>query len=91
MLDLLHEIFSSLSRNKFRTAMTGFAVVWGIFILVVLLGVSNGLENGMQANFGSRLTNSVDIWTSWTSMPYNGMPRWRPMHITDREAAIVRN
>lgn len=91
MLDLLHEIFSSLSRNKFRTAMTGFAVVWGIFILVVLLGVSNGLENGMQANFGSRLTNSVDIWTSWTSMPYKGMPRWRPMHFTDREAAIVRN
>ena len=63
MFDLLSEILQSLRRNKFRTAMTGFAVVWGIFILVVLLGVSNGLENGMQANYGNRLSNSVDIWT----------------------------
>ena len=91
MFDLLQEISQSLRRNKFRTAMTGFAVVWGIFILVVLLGVSNGLENGMQANYGSRLTNSVDIWTRWTSMPYRGFPMWRNVHFTDREAHIIRN
>ena len=91
MFDLLQEIAQSLRRNKFRTAMTGFAVVWGIFILVVLLGVSNGLENGMQANYGARLTNSVDIWTRWTSMPYKGFPMWRSLYFTDREANIIRN
>ena len=69
--------------------MTGFAVVWGIFILVVLLGVSNGLENGMQANYGNRLSNSVDIWTRWTDMAYKGLPRWRNLRFTDREATLV--
>ena len=89
MLDFFSEILQSLRRNKFRTAMTGFAVVWGIFILVVLLGVSNGLENGMQANYGNRLSNSVDIWTRWTDMAYKGLPRWRYLRFTDREATLV--
>lgn len=91
MLDLLHEIWESLRRNKFRTAMTGFAVVWGIFILVVLLGVSNGLENGMKANYGERLSNSVDIWSSWTSIPYKGLPKQRYMSFTDNHAQIIRS
>ncbi len=90
MIDLFSEILQSLRRNKFRTAMTGFAVVWGIFILVVLLGVSNGLENGMQANYGNRLSNSVDIWTRWTDMAYKGLPRWRRLRFTDREATLVK-
>lgn len=91
MGDLLHEIWESLRQNKFRTAMTGFAVVWGIFILVVLLGVSNGLENGMHANYGSRLSNSVDVWSSWTSIPYKGLPKERYMFFNDNHAQIIRS
>ena len=91
MGDLLREIWESLRQNKFRTAMTGFAVVWGIFILVVLLGVSNGLENGMQAHYGSRLSNSVDIWSSWTSLPYKGLPKERYLSFIDNNAQLIRN
>ena len=91
MGDLLREIWESLRQNKFRTAMTGFAVVWGMFILVVLLGVSNGLENGMQANYGSRLSNSVDIWSSWTSIPYKGLPKERYLFFNDNNAQLIRN
>jgi putative ABC transport system permease protein len=91
MSDLLREIWESLRQNKFRTAMTGFAVVWGIFILVVLLGASNGLENGMQANYGSRLSNSVDVWSSWTSIPYKGLPKERYMFFNDNHAQIIRS
>ena len=91
MSDLLREIWESLRQNKFRTAMTGFAVVWGIFILVVLLGVSNGLENGMHANYGSRLSNSVDVWSSWTSIPYKGLPKERYMLFNDNHAQIIRS
>ena len=91
MGDLLREIWESLRQNKFRTAMTSFAVVWGMFILVVLLGVSNGLENGMQANYGSRLSNSVDIWSSWTSIPYKGLPKERYLFFNDNNAQLIRN
>ena len=80
----------SIRHNRFRTAMTGFAVAWGIFILVVLLGASNGLQNGIQEMFGNRLTNAVDIWAGWTSMPYNGLKPDRQIYFTNRAAQLVR-
>lgn len=89
-MGILSEIWSSISTNRFRTAMTGFAVAWGIFILVVLLGASNGLQNGIQEGYGNRLTNAVDMWAGWTSMPYQGLPVDRQMYFTNREAQLVR-
>ncbi len=87
---ILSEIWSSISRNRFRTAMTGFAVAWGIFILVVLLGASNGLQNGIQQRYGNRMTNSVSMWAGWTSMPYQGLKVDRQLYFTDREAQLIR-
>ena len=43
MRDLFIEIWESLRRNKVRTCLTGLAVAWGIFMLIVLLGAGNGL------------------------------------------------
>ena len=71
--------------------MTGFAVAWGIFILVVLLGASNGLQNGIQEEYGNRLTNAVDIWAGWTSMPYNGLKTDRQLYFTNREAQLIKD
>lgn len=62
--------------------MTGFAVSWGIFILVVLLGASSGLQHGMEKNYAGRMQNSMTISGGWTDLPYKGMPRWRDIQIT---------
>lgn len=88
-MNILSEIWSSLSRNKFRTAMTGFAVAWSIFILVVLLAASNGLHNGIQQQYGSKLTNMLEVNAGWTSMPYKGFKEDRPLYFTEREAELI--
>ena len=90
-MGILSEIWSSISQNRFRTAMTGFAVAWGIFILVVLLGASNGLQNGIQDTYGSKASNAVEVNAGWAELAYKGLPKDRQLYFTLREVNIVRN
>lgn len=75
--DKWEEILESLSANWFRTFMTAFGVLWGIFILVILLAAGKGLENGIKQGFGGMATNSMFMWTQNTSKSYKGMPKGR--------------
>lgn len=71
------EIIEALSSNWFRTVMTAFGVLWGIFILVILLAAGNGLENGIKQGFNGMATNSMFMWTQTASQPYKGLPKGR--------------
>lgn len=89
--DSLREIFSTISKNKLRTALTGFAVAWGIFMLIILLASGNGLKNGVTSNFANRAQNSVTVWPGWTSMPYKGLPSNRNIKFDDKDYDLIRN
>ncbi|MDT0686269.1 ABC transporter permease [Autumnicola psychrophila] len=75
--DKWSEIIEALSSNWFRTLLTAFGVLWGIFILVILLAAGRGLENGVKQGFGGIATNSMFMWTRTTSKSYKGMPKGR--------------
>ncbi len=70
--DTWQEIFSSIRKNKMRTGITVIGVMWGIFLLVVLLGAAKGVENKFNNLFGSFATNSVFVWAQQTSKPFKG-------------------
>ena len=89
--DSLREILSTISKNKLRTALTGFAVAWGIFMLIILLASGNGLKNGVTSNFSSRAQNSVILWPGWTSMPYKGMPTNRNIKFDHKDYDLIKN
>ncbi len=71
------EIIEALSTNWFRTLLTAFGVLWGIFILVILLAAGKGLENGVKQGFDGMATNSMFMWTQTASKPYKGLPKGR--------------
>lgn len=75
--DRWHEIFHALKKNKLRTFFTAFGVFWGIFMLVIMMGSGNGLQNAAFSDFGDMATNSVFMWTQRTTIPYKGFPRGR--------------
>ena len=67
MGDIFSEIWNSVRRNKLRTCLTGFAVAWGIFMLIVLLGAGNGLINAiLQGSEGVSL-NTMTVSGGVTS------------------------
>lgn len=67
------EIFETLRKNKLRTFLTGLSVASGIFILVILLGFSKGLENGVRSEFEGDATNLITVWTGVTTKGYKGL------------------
>ena len=62
MIDLWQEIYGTIKRNKLRTFLTGFAVAWGIFMLIVLLGAGNGIIHAFEQNASERALNSIRIF-----------------------------
>lgn len=77
MFEIWQEIFSTIKKNKMRSFLTGFAVAWGIFMLMVLLGAGNGLSNGVASNFGDNAQNNLWVWTNKTTKPYAGLKAGR--------------
>lgn len=85
MRDIITEIWSTAKRNKLRTALTGFAVAWGIFMLIFLLGSGNGLINALEQNAGNVLDNSMVVYSGQTSIPYNGLQEGRYIELEDQD------
>ena len=68
-LDSWQEIAATLARNKLRAFLTACGVFWGIFMLIVMLGIGTGLRRGTEKNLGGMVTRSVFVWSQRTSMP----------------------
>lgn len=84
-MEVFNEIWSSIQRNKLRTALTGFAVSWGLFMIIALLGAGNGLLNAMMSNSGDVLTNFISVYPGNRSVPYDGMKAysWIRLNVDD--------
>lgn len=91
MRDIFGEIWSTVKRNKLRTALTGFAVAWGIFMLIFLLGAGNGLINAMLQQSDRFLDNSMWVGGGYTSKPYDGLKEGREITLNDKDMAVTDN
>ena len=88
--DKWNEIYYSLKNNKLRAFLTGFSVGWGIFMLIILLGIGQGLQNGVEQQFSSDAINSVWIGGGATSMPYKGMKSGRDIQFKNTDYEIIK-
>ena len=85
MIDLWQEIYGTIRRNKLRTFLTGFAVAWGIFMLIVLLGAGNGIIHAFEESSGERALNSIRVYGGWTTKPYDGLKEGRSIDLDNRD------
>lgn len=88
MIDLWQEIYGTIRRNKMRTFLTGLAVAWGIFILIVLLGAGNGLLNAQNEQMSGMAMNSVEVGAGWTTKAYDGLKEGRRIQLDNGDLRI---
>lgn len=89
MFDLFNEILQTLRHNKLRTALTGFAVAWGIFMLIVLLGMGNGVTNSFKAAALAPGSQRIKIWGGRTSKPYHGYREGRYVGLKNADIQTI--
>ena len=88
-MELLNEIWQTARRNKLRTSLTGFAVAWGIFMLIVLLGAGNGLINAQLDQNQRFLNSSMVVFGGWTSKPYQGLKEGRDIRLHESDIQLT--
>ena len=88
-VDVWQEIFETLKKNKLRTFLTGFSVAWGIFMLMVLLGSGNGLQNSVKEEFESNSVNVMWLWSGQTTIPYEGLKEGRPIKFRNEDYTFL--
>lgn len=89
MIDIWQEIYGTIRRNKLRTFLTGFAVAWGIFMLIVLLGAGNGLIHAFEASSSDMAMNSIKIFPGRTSKSYDGLKEGRRIRLNNEDVDIT--
>ena len=88
-LERWQEIFETLNKNRLRTFLTSLSVASGIFILVILLGVSTGIQNGVESEFEQDATNRISIWTGTTTKDYNGLNPGRYIQLKNEDYDLI--
>ena len=89
MVDLINEILQTLRNNKLRTSLTGFAVAWGIFMLIVLLGMSRGVLNSFNDHASEQGNNQITIWGGSTSMAFKGYKENRRIRLRETDLGVL--
>ncbi|TAE74948.1 MAG: ABC transporter permease [Bacteroidetes bacterium] len=88
-LDKWQEILHTMQKNKLRTFLTAFGVFWGIFMLVLLLGSGNGLQNGAERQFKDASLSSFWVWKGQTSTSSNGFKAGRQIQFTNADIKVL--
>lgn len=89
-LDKWEEIWTTIAANKMRSIMTGFGVFWGIFMLVLLIGIGNSFEGGVLKQVQGLATNAGFFFTNVTSEPYKGYKKGRGWNMNNRDLEVIK-
>ena len=89
--DTWQEILATMRKHKLRTALTALGVFWGIFMLVFVLGMGKGLENGVFRDFGDQAKNIMYVWTTPTTLPYKGFQPGRRIRLRLEDMIAIKD
>ena len=88
-LDRWREIFQTISKNKLRTALSGFTIAFAILLFTLLFGVGNGLKHTFEEGFAGDAQNSVYIYGGSTTKPFKGLQSGRRIQFRNDDSQFI--
>lgn len=89
MFDLANEILQTMRHNKPRTTLTGLSVAWGIFMLITLVSVANGITRSFKEEMMNSDSQKISIWGGTTTKPYHGYREGRNIDLKNKDIDIL--
>lgn len=90
-IDLWREIFQSINKNRLRTLLSGFTVVFAIMLFTILFGLVNGLQNTFTEAFADDATNAIFINSGTTTKAHKGLQAGRRIQFDNEDFNYIKD
>ncbi len=87
--DVFGEVLQLFRRNRLRTLLTASGIFWGIFVLIVMLGFGNGIQDGVERRLSGYATNALYVWGNETSVAYQGLTPGRNIRLENADTTAL--
>ncbi len=90
LLIILKQFLQDIRKQKLRTSLTTFGILWGTAATIILVSFGEGLHQYQKKRFhglGNRITI---VWPGTTSKPFKGLPKSRTIRFTDDDVDMLK-
>ncbi len=84
------QLFGDLKRQKLRTVLTLFGIIWGSVAVILLLTFGDGLYKFSKKSAHGMGEGICILWPGRTSIPYDGLPRGRFIRLRAEDVELLR-
>lgn len=90
-MDFWYEIYETVRRKPTRAILTSIGIAWGIFILILLIGIGSGFEKGVFKLFKGYSQSTTFVYASETSLGYKGTPVGKRIFFTEEDLRMLKS
>jgi len=85
LLDIFGQTLRTLWGHKLRSFLTMFGIAWGVFSLLLLVGLGEGFRSGNKKQFDTLGENVMFIWSGRAPALEGSFTALRQYYLTDRD------
>jgi putative ABC transport system permease protein len=85
LLDIFGQTLRTLWSHKLRSFLTMFGIAWGVFSLLLLVGLGEGFRSGNKKQFDTLGENVMFIWSGRAPAMQGSFTALRQYYLTDRD------
>ena len=91
LIEIIHQSFDSLRRNRLRSGLTMLGILWGLVTVVLLLSYGRSLGQEVLNGFMGLGDNVLMVWGGQTSMQAGGERSGKRIKFRDGDTEAVRD